>query len=109
MKVVYKAEKQSNRTRKIIPIKIGHNQALPLYLNSSNKKLLYIRKLKLLMDQSYDNQKQWDPNFFSSNDYELLKIQRKQRNKLFYYFLSGYIILVISVVCFTFILKNILN
>jgi len=106
VKVVYKAGRQPNHAREIIPIEITNNQVFAQCLNSSAKKLFYISKLKLLTDQQYDNLAKWDPDFIPPTDYEVYEIQRKRQNKLLRYFFGGFIIMVILVVCFTIMSKT---
>lgn len=97
VKVVYKTGSQPNHARQIIPLRIEDNQVFAQCLNSDTKKLFLIRKLKLLTDQQYDHSIKWDPNFSPATDYELYEIQKEKRNKLFRYFLTGFIIMILFV------------
>lgn len=106
VKVVYKAGSQPNHAREIIPIKITNDQVFARCLNSNTKKAFYISKLELLTDQQYDSYPKWDPDFIPATDYEIYETQKKQRDKLLCYFFGGFLILVILVVCFTFMSKT---
>ena len=102
VEVVYKTGSQPNHVRKIIPIRVKHNQVVAKCLNSHTEKSFFIGKLELLTNQQYDSFAKWDPDFIPVTDYELYETQKEHRKKMEIIFFSILGVLALLAVYITF-------